>query len=50
MNRFKEPSTWAGIGAIVTNAASAWASHDPTAIAGVIAGILAMFIREKGAH
>lgn len=50
--RMREPSTYAGLGAIlvdfhVSNAAS-WA-HDFTTMAIGLAGLLAMFVKETGA-
>lgn len=46
--RLREPSTWAGIAAIVGAAASAWATKDPQAIAATVAGALAVLLPEKG--
>lgn len=48
LNAAREPSTWAGVGAVVTSAAQAWATKDPQAIAATVAGVLAIFLREKG--
>lgn len=47
--RLSEPSTWAGIAAIVGAGAQAWATKDPSAIGATLAGLLAMFIPEKQA-
>lgn len=44
----REPSTWAGVGAVITSAAQAVATKDPSAIAATVAGVLAIFLREKG--
>lgn len=50
MNRFKEPSTWAGFATLAALGASfapqyAFAFHCVTAVAGALAGVIA----EKGA-
>jgi hypothetical protein len=47
--RLKEPSTWAGIAAILGAGANAWATRDPNAIAAVLAGAIAMFVPERAA-
>lgn len=47
--RLKEPSTWAGLAAIIGMGSQAFATRDPTAIGSVIGGLLAMFMREKSA-
>lgn len=44
--RLREPSTWAGIGLVVTSAAQAWATKDPQAIAAVVAGLAGIVMRE----
>lgn len=49
INRLREPSTWAGIGLIVTQAAQAWATRDPSAVVAVLGGILAAVAKEKAA-
>lgn len=46
-NRIKEPSTWAGLAALISMGAQAWATKDPNAIGGVIAGALAMVLPER---
>lgn len=48
-NRLREPSSWAGFGLILMQAANAWATHDPAAIGSVIAGIVAIAAPEKKA-
>lgn len=47
-NRLREPSTWAGIAALIGTAAQAWATRDPQAIAAVVGGALAVVLPEKG--
>lgn len=49
INRLTEASTWAGIGLVITQAAQAWATKDPQAIAAVLGGLLAVLTKEKGA-
>jgi len=49
-NRFREPSTWAGLAAIIGTAAQAWATKDPAAIGTVFAGLAAVLTPEKGAQ
>jgi hypothetical protein len=46
--RLREPSSWAGIAALVLHAPAAWAAGDWTAIGGIIAGILGVVMPEKG--
>lgn len=48
LTAIREPSTWAGVGAVVTSAAQAVATKDPQAIAATLAGVLAILMREKG--
>ncbi len=48
-NRFREPSSWAGLAAIIGTAAQAWATKDPAAIGSVIAGLAAVLTPEKAA-
>lgn len=45
-NRLREPSTWAGIAAIVASAAQAYATRDPNAIAATVTGAVAMLLPE----
>lgn len=40
--RLREPSTWAGIAAVVATAAQAYATRDPQAIGAVVAGAVAI--------
>jgi len=49
MNRFAEPSTWAGIGLFFQGAAALVASRgaDQSGFAAIAAGIAAIFMREK---
>jgi hypothetical protein len=44
--RLREPSSWAGIGAIISMGAHAVATKDPQAIAGTLAGVLALLMPE----
>ena len=46
-NRLKEPSSWAGLGMLVAMGPQAWATKDPNAIGGVLAGLIAMFLPEQ---
>lgn len=48
-NRLREPSTWAGLAAILAAGAQAWATKDPQAIATVLAGVVAVAMPEQGA-
>lgn len=48
LTAIREPSTWAGVGAVVTSAAQAVATKDPQAIGATVAGLLAILLREKG--
>ncbi len=47
MQRLKEPSSWAGLAGMLAMGANAVATKDPTAIGGVVASVLAMFLPEK---
>lgn len=47
-NRLREPSSWAGLAAIIGAAGQAYATKDPTAIGAVVAGLAAFFMPEKG--
>lgn len=47
--RMSEASTWAGLGALVPNIVGALVTRDPNAIIGVIAGLIAIVMPEKGA-
>jgi hypothetical protein len=47
--RLAEPSTWAGIAAVIGTAAQAVATKDPAAIGATVAGVVAMLSKEKGA-
>lgn len=49
ISRFKEPSTWAGIAALLLAFNQVTPSEAETVITGgsAIAGLLAMFMREK---
>lgn len=40
--RMREPSTWAGLGLVVTNAATAYATRDPVAIGALVAGLVSI--------
>lgn len=45
--RLREPSTWAGIGLVITSAAQAWATKDPQAIGAVVAGLAGILLPER---
>jgi hypothetical protein len=45
--RLAEPSTWAGIAAIVGSASQAIATKDPAAIGATVAGLAAMLTPER---
>jgi len=49
LKRLKEPSTWAGIGLLVSQAVSAYSTRDPVAIVSVIGGVAAVLAPEKAA-
>ena len=44
--RLQEPSTWAGIAAVIASASQAAATRDPAAIGATVAGIVAMLAPE----
>lgn len=44
--RLKEPSTWAGLALLLTQAAQAWATKDPQAIGATAAGVAAILMPE----
>lgn len=46
LRRLAEPSTWAGVAAIVTSAAQAVATKDPAAIGATVAGVAALVMPE----
>lgn len=46
LQRLREPSSWAGIGAIIASAAQAVATKDPAAIGATVAGIAALVVPE----
>jgi len=46
VNRLKEPSTWAGLAALIAAGAQAWATKDANAIGAVVAGVLAVVMPE----
>ena len=48
-NRLREPSTWAGLGAIMMTGANAWTTQDPQAIAATLAALLAVVLPERPA-
>lgn len=48
MRRLRQPSTWAGIGLVITSAAQAWATKDPQAIGAVVAGLASVILNERG--
>lgn len=45
--RFSEPSSWAGLAAVIASAAQAYATRDPQALAATIAGAAAILVPEK---
>lgn len=47
MKRLREPSTWAGIGLVISSAAQAWATKDPAAVGAVFAGLAGILLRER---
>lgn len=46
--RLAEPSTWAGLAAILQSAVVAWITRDPAAIGATVAGLAAVFLPERG--
>lgn len=48
-NRLKEPSTWAGIGALLPSIAQVATSPTPVAIASIVAALLAALVPEAAA-
>ena len=46
LSMIRQPSTWAGIGLVVTQAAQAVATRDPQAIGATLAGVLAILAPE----
>lgn len=46
IDRMREPSTWAGLAAIIGTAAQAVATRDPQAIAATVAGVVAVLAPE----
>lgn len=44
--RLREPSTWAGIGLVMTQAATAYATRDPAAVGAVVAGLASIVAPE----
>lgn len=47
MSRLREPSTWAGIGLVITSADQAWATKDPAAVGTLFAGLAGILLRER---
>lgn len=47
INRLKEPSSWAGLAAIIAAGAQAAATKNPEAIGAVVAGVLALVLPER---
>lgn len=45
--RLCEPSTWAGLGLVVTQAATAYATRDPAAVGAVLAGLASIAAPER---
>lgn len=50
VSRLREPSTWAGVGAVVMTGAQAVATRDPQAIAATLAGVIAIVVPERKAN
>lgn len=48
-SRLREPSTWAGLAAVIGSAAQAYVTRDPQAIAATLAGAVAVLAPEKKA-
>lgn len=48
-NRFREPSTYAGIGVLIPSLINAIATKDWVGVAGVFGGIMAILLPESGA-
>ena len=46
LSLIRQPSTWAGIGLVVTQASQAVATRDPQAIGATLAGVLAILAPE----
>lgn len=46
--RAAEPSTWAGVAAVIGSAAQAAATKDPAAIGAAVAGVVAILAPERG--
>lgn len=46
LNRLSEPSSWAGIAAVIGSIAQAVATKDPTAIGAAAAGVAAFLMPE----
>jgi hypothetical protein len=46
-NRLREPSSWAGLAALLATGAQAWATRDPQAIAATVAGLVAVLTPDK---
>ena len=47
VSRLQEPSSWAGLAAIIGMAGQALATKDPQAIGAVVAGVLAFVMPER---
>ena len=48
-SRLREPSTWAGLAALMQSGAAFAATKDPQQLTGFVAGLFAVFMRERGA-
>ena len=46
-DRLREPSTWAGLGLVITQAAAAYTTRDPQALGALVAAVAAIVIRER---
>ena len=47
--RLREPSTWAGIAAIIQSAALVYTTRDPQALGSLVAGVAAIVMPERKA-
>lgn len=46
LNRFREPSSWAGLAVILANIAAAVATKDAASVSTIIAAVLAILLPE----
>lgn len=50
LSRMREPSSWAGLALLISQAAQAFATRDPASIGAVVAGVAAIVIPERKAQ